>query len=119
MDAPGRIGDRSTSDVVVRLRTQEGRDEWIYCHSNILVEKSEYFADRLSENWPTCQILDSRNCVEVCCQESDFDHHVNVLRLLYIVIDGSVDDLWNGVKMPLAFSRLPLNLGVHRLLLLV
>ncbi|KAL0337061.1 UNVERIFIED_CONTAM: BTB/POZ domain-containing protein [Sesamum calycinum] len=58
-----RIGDRSSSDVVVRIRTQEGRD-WIYCHSDILVKKSKYFADRLSDNWPTCQILDSRNCVE-------------------------------------------------------
>ena len=111
MDAPGRIGDRSTSDVVVRLRTQEGRDEWIYCHSNILVEKSEYFADRLSENWPTCQILDSRNCVEVYCQESDFDYHVNVLRLLYVVIEGSVDDLWNGVKNALGILQVAIELG--------
>lgn len=96
--APSQIGDRSTSDVVVRLRTQEGRDEWLYCHSHILVDKCKYFADRLSENWPTCQILDSRNCVEVYCQESDFDHHVNVLRLLYVVTDGSVDDMWQGVR---------------------
>ncbi|EOY08487.1 hypothetical protein SCA6_002013 [Theobroma cacao] len=111
MDAPSRIGDRSTSDVVVRLRTQEGRDEWIYCHSDILVEKSKYFADRLSENWPTCQILDSRNCVEVYCQESDFDHHVNVLRLLYVVIHGSVDDLWNGVRNALGILQVAIELG--------
>ncbi|XVF55865.1 hypothetical protein PTKIN_Ptkin06aG0070600 [Pterospermum kingtungense] len=111
MEAPSRIGDRSTSDVVVRLRTLEGRDEWIYCHSNILVEKSKYFADRLSESWPTCQILDSRNCVEVYCQESDFDHHVNVLRLLYVVIDGSVDDLWNGVKNALGILQVSIELG--------
>ncbi|KAK6942529.1 hypothetical protein RJ641_027906 [Dillenia turbinata] len=48
------IGDRSSSDVV-------------YCHSSILVEKSKYFADRLSEKWPTCQILDSP--VELGCQQ--------------------------------------------------
>lgn len=111
MDAPSKIGDRSTSDVVVRLRTLEGRDEWIYCHSDILVEKSKYFADRLSDNWPTCQILDSRNCVEVYCQELDFDHHVNVLRLFYVVIDGSVDDLWNGVKNALGILQVGIQLG--------
>ncbi|XP_017612365.1 BTB/POZ domain-containing protein At3g05675 [Gossypium arboreum] len=111
MDAPSKIGDRSTSDVVVRLRTLEGRDEWIYCHSDILVEKSKYFADRLSDNWPTCQILDSRNCVEVYCQELDFDHHVNVLRLFYVVIDGSVDDLWNGVKNALGVLQVGIQLG--------
>ncbi|XWS66561.1 hypothetical protein CRYUN_Cryun05aG0210100 [Craigia yunnanensis] len=115
MDAPSRIGDRSTSDVVVRLRAQVWRDEWIYCHSNILVEKSKYFADRLSENWPTCQILDSRNCVEVYCQESDFDYHVNVLRLLYVVIDGSVDDLWNGVKNALGILQVAIELGCSQI----
>ncbi|GAV57308.1 hypothetical protein CFOL_v3_00846 [Cephalotus follicularis] len=108
---PSTIGDRSTSDVVVRLRTQDGHDDWIYCHSHILVEKSKYFADRLSENWPTCQIIDSRNCVEVCCQESDFDHHVNFLRLLYIVKDGSVDDMWHGVKNALGILRVAVELG--------
>ncbi|XP_008391544.1 BTB/POZ domain-containing protein At3g05675-like isoform X3 [Malus sylvestris] len=75
---PSQIGDRSTSDVVVRIRTEDGRDDRLYCHSQILIEKSKYFADRLSENWPTCQILDSRNCVDVYCQESEFDHHVAV-----------------------------------------
>ncbi|XP_068307874.1 BTB/POZ domain-containing protein At3g05675-like isoform X2 [Pyrus communis] len=75
---PSQIGDRSTSDVVVRIRTEDGRDDRLYCHSQILMEKSKYFADRLSENWPTCQILDSRNCVDVYCQESEFDHHVAV-----------------------------------------
>ncbi|KAK0584631.1 hypothetical protein LWI29_016332 [Acer saccharum] len=108
--APSRIGDRSTSDVVVRLRTQDGRDEWLYSHSHILVEKCKYFADRLSENWPTCQILDSRNCVEVYCQESDFDHHVNVLRLLYVATDGPVDDMWHGVRNALGILRVAVEL---------
>lgn len=111
MKKPSRIGDRSTSDVVVRLRTQDGRDDWFYCHSHILIEKSKYFADRLSDNWPTCQILDSRNCVEVYCPESDFDHHVNFLRLLYVVIDGSLDDMWHGVKNALGILRVADELG--------
>ncbi|KAK2988511.1 hypothetical protein RJ640_000261, partial [Escallonia rubra] len=105
-----RIGDRSTSDVVVRLRTQEGRDDWVYCHSVILIEKSKYFADRLSENWPTCQILDSRNCVEVYCQECDFDHHVTVLRLFYVSMDSSVTDMWNGVRNALGILRVAIEL---------
>lgn len=105
------IGDRSTSDVVVRLRTQEGRDDWLYCHSEILVKNCKYFADRLSENWPTCQILDSRSCVDVYCQESDFDYHVNLIRLLYVVIDGSVDDLWHGVRNALGVLLVAVELG--------
>ncbi|KAL2953803.1 hypothetical protein AAZX31_19G186800 [Glycine max] len=105
------IGDRSTSDVVVRLRTQEGRDDWLYCHSEILVKNCKYFADRLSENWPTCQILDSRNCVDVYCQELNFDYHVNLIRLLYIVVDSSVDDLWHGVRNSLGILQVAVELG--------
>ncbi|KAI4369128.1 hypothetical protein MLD38_017612 [Melastoma candidum] len=103
--APCGFGDRSSSDVVVRLRTSEGRDDWLYCHSQILIEKSKYFADRLSDNWPTCQILDSRSCVEVYCQESDFDFHVSLLRLFYVVIESSGDDLWHGVRNALGILR--------------
>ncbi|KAL9230612.1 hypothetical protein vseg_005942 [Gypsophila vaccaria] len=36
---PLQFGDRTTSDVVVRLRTPEGRDEWLYCHTSILIKK--------------------------------------------------------------------------------
>jgi hypothetical protein len=78
-----KIGDRATSDVVVRLRTPEGRDEWLFCHSAVLAAGSTYFADRLSNSWPTCQILGSRYSVEVYCQELDLSSHVNALRLLY------------------------------------
>ncbi|XP_045795853.1 BTB/POZ domain-containing protein At3g05675 [Trifolium pratense] len=109
------IGDQSTSDVVVRLRTQEGRDDWLYCHSAILVKNCKYFADRLSENWPTCQILGSRNCVDVNCQESDFDYHVNLIRLLYIVVDGSVDDLWHGVRNALGILQVAVELGCPKI----
>lgn len=111
MQAPSKIGDRSTSDVVVRLRTQDSRDDWLYCHSHILIEKCKYFADRLSDNWPTCQIIDSRNCVEVYCQESDFDHHVNVLRLLYVATDGLLNDMWHGVRNALGILQVAVDLG--------
>ncbi|KAL0717632.1 hypothetical protein Bca4012_066954 [Brassica carinata] len=101
-EASYTFGDRSTSDIVVRLRNEEGRDDWIYCHSKILTEKSRYFADRLSDKWPTCKILDSRYCVEVICQESDYDHHINLLRLLYAVSDHVPEDqLCHNVKSAL------------------
>lgn len=104
------IGDRSTSDVVVRLRTPDGRDEWVYCHSHILTGKCKYYADRLSENWPTCQILDSRNCVEVYCQEHDFDYHITILRLFYVSIGCSVTDMWHGVRNALGILKVAVEL---------
>lgn len=110
------IGDRSTSDVVVRLRTKEGRDDWLYCHSEILVKNSKFFAERLSESWPTLAIIDSRNCVDVYCQESNFDHHVNLVRLLYVVIDGSVDDLWHGVRNALGILQVAVELGCQQII---
>ena len=94
----------------MRLRTKDGRDEWLYCHSHILTEQSKYFADRLSEKWPTCQILDSRNCVEVFCLESTFDYHVNLLRLLYVSTDIPTDDLWNDVRTVLGILRVAFDL---------
>lgn len=106
-----RIGDRTTSDVVVRLRTPDGRDEWVYCHSHILIEKCKYFADRLSETWPTCQIIDSRNCVEVYCQEHDFDYHITILRLFYVSIGCSVTDMWHGVRNALGILQVAMELG--------
>lgn len=40
------LGDKSTSDVILRLRNGEGRPEWFYSHSSILINKSRFFADR-------------------------------------------------------------------------
>ncbi|EPS63534.1 hypothetical protein M569_11250, partial [Genlisea aurea] len=105
-----RFGDRSTSDVVVRIRTPEGRDDRTYCHSGVLVAKSDYFAERLSDSWPVCQIIDSRNCVEVVCEESDFDYHVAVLRLLYSVSGISTPDLYS-VGNALGILRISVELG--------
>lgn len=113
---PFKIGDRTTSDVVVRLRTQEGRDDWIYCHSNVLIKNSKYFADRLSDNWPTCQILDSRNCVEVFCEEADLDYHVNNLRLLYTIVDGSDVDICHGVRNALGILQVANELGCPQII---
>ncbi|KAM7461907.1 hypothetical protein LguiA_030028 [Lonicera macranthoides] len=112
-----RCGDRSTSDVVVRLRTHNGRDDWMYSHSQILIDNSKYFADRLSDNWPTCQILDSRNCVEVYCDESDFDYYVTVLRLFYVNITKCpLSEMWNGVKNALCILRVAVELGCPQII---
>ncbi|XP_010913622.1 BTB/POZ domain-containing protein At3g05675 [Elaeis guineensis] len=108
---PIRIGDRATSDVIVRLRTDEGRDNWFYCHSQILIEKSKYFADRLSEDWPTCQILDSRNCVEVYCREVEFNFHVSALRLFYVTEPHT----WHGVRNTLGILQVADHLGCHQM----
>ncbi|KAG9133155.1 hypothetical protein Leryth_025642 [Lithospermum erythrorhizon] len=111
-----RIGDRLSSDVVVRIRTNDGRDEWIYCHSQVLVGKSKYFSDRLSEHWPTLQILDSRNCVEVYCEECVFDYHVNVLRLLYDISETVVPELCHGVRNALSILRVAIDLGCPQII---
>ncbi|XP_009787675.1 BTB/POZ domain-containing protein At3g05675 [Nicotiana tabacum] len=113
---PSKIGDRPTSDVVVRLRTQDGRDDWLYCHSHILVEESKYFADRLSDSWPTCQILDSRNCVEVYCEEPDLDYHVNVLRLFYVIADSLMTEICHGVRNALGILRVAVKFGCPRII---
>ncbi|KAK8942955.1 BTB/POZ domain-containing protein [Platanthera zijinensis] len=105
------IGDRSTSDVIVRIRTDEGRENWFYCHSKVLVEKSKYFAERLSEDWPTCQIIDSRNCIDVFCQEPDFNSHVVSLRLLYT----KGPQKWHGVRNALGILQVAIRLGCHQM----
>ncbi|CAN0847552.1 BTB/POZ domain-containing protein At3g05675 [Linum grandiflorum] len=105
------IGDRLTSDLVVRLRTDSGRDEWLYRHSAVLVEKCKYFADRLSESWPTLQIIDSRNCVDILCQDSDIDQYVNLLRLLYVVTDDPLESMPHGVANVLGILQVAVKLG--------
>ncbi|KAM7461912.1 hypothetical protein LguiA_030033 [Lonicera macranthoides] len=58
--SPSRCSDRSTSDVVVRHQTPGGRDDWMYCHSQILIE--------IREQQIFCgQILDSRNLKNALC----------------------------------------------------
>ncbi|XP_047052156.1 BTB/POZ domain-containing protein At3g05675-like [Lolium rigidum] len=106
-----KMGHRATSDVVVRLRTPEGRDEWLYCHAAVLAAGSGYFADRLSDAWPTCQILDSRYCVEVRCPDLDLSSHVNALRLLYAAEPVSRF----GVRGALGVLRAAAHLGCPRI----
>eukprot|EP01018_Ginkgo_biloba_P032340 Gb_17131 [translate_table: standard] len=105
-----KLGDRSTSDVIVRLRTKDGRDDWFYSHSEILIKHGKYFAERLSDDWPTCQLLDSRSCVEVYCSEFDYNDHVNILRLFYTA-DHLATELWHNVKNALGILKVATTLG--------
>ncbi|KAI3472294.1 hypothetical protein Pfo_030118 [Paulownia fortunei] len=71
------------------------RDNWIYCQFHIRVKKSFYFADRLSDNWPICQIPDLCNCVQVYCEECEFDNHITFSFLFLVTSDMSVTYLCN------------------------
>ncbi|XVF10341.1 hypothetical protein REPUB_Repub07fG0174500 [Reevesia pubescens] len=95
---PCNLGDKSTSDVTLRLRNGEGRPEWFYSHSTILINKSGFFADQLSNP-------DSCLCVEIQCSDSTYDHHVNLLRLLYLPTDSLLDSL-DSVKSTIGILQL-------------
>ncbi|KAG4171894.1 hypothetical protein ERO13_A12G238800v2 [Gossypium hirsutum] len=95
---PCSFGDKGTSDVVLRLRNSEGRPEWFYSHSSVLVSKSRFFADQLSNPG-------SGSCIEIHCSDSTYDHHVNLLRLLYLPTDSLLDSL-DSVQSALAVLRL-------------
>ncbi|PIA48872.1 hypothetical protein AQUCO_01300045v1 [Aquilegia coerulea] len=95
------LGDRSSSDIVVRLRNREKRPEWFYCHSSILIEKSKYFADRLA--------LELTNCIEVYCSEYDYDYHVKLLKLLYVCTDLLIDS-WDSIRTALGVLQAAVSL---------
>lgn len=85
-----KLGDRSTSDIIVCLRNKEGRPEVIYSHSFILKTKSKFFAEKLSQTNPI-------SCIEVHCSDYDYDYHVELLRHLYLPKDSLLDS-WDSVR---------------------
>ncbi|KAL5726849.1 hypothetical protein ACHQM5_000099 [Ranunculus cassubicifolius] len=87
------FGDRSSSDIIVRLRNREGRPDLFYCHSSILSRKSKYFEDRISR-------FDLTKCIEVQCSEFNYDHYVKLLKLLYVCSDLLVDS-WDSIRTAL------------------
>ncbi|KAK4843722.1 hypothetical protein QYF36_011819 [Acer negundo] len=90
---PYKLGDQNTSDIIVRLRNVEGRPELFYSHSTILINKSKFFADQLSCRNPG-------SCIEIHCSKTNYDYHVNLLRLLYLPSDSLLDSL-DSVKSAL------------------
>uniref|UniRef100_A0A5B7B588 Uncharacterized protein n=1 Tax=Davidia involucrata TaxID=16924 RepID=A0A5B7B588_DAVIN len=88
-----KLGDRSTSDISICLRNKEGRPEVFYSHSFILRNKSKFFSDRLCHP-------NSSTCIEIHCSDIDYDHHVDLLRRLYLPADSLLDS-WDSVKSAL------------------
>lgn len=83
---PCRLGDPERNDTLIWLKNKEGRPEWFYSHYSILTDKSKYFADWLSHP-------NSSNLIEIQCSEFDYDHHVKLLRLLYLPAHTILDSL--------------------------
>lgn len=126
---PYTLDDRSTSDIIVRLKNIEGRPEFFYCHSSILIQKSKYFADRLSQfnsssieiqcsdsyyGHPVLSQLNS-SCIEIQCSDSDYDHHIRLLRLLYLPEDSRLDSL-NSVRTTLGILQVAVNLDCEEII---
>ncbi|KAI3469113.1 hypothetical protein Pfo_025776 [Paulownia fortunei] len=88
-----KFGDQCTSDIVIRLKNSNGRQELFHSHSFILKSKSTYFADRLSDPG-------SHACLEIECTEVNYDHHLKLLKCLYIPA-GSLLDSWDSVRSAL------------------
>ncbi|XP_057510633.1 BTB/POZ domain-containing protein At3g05675-like [Actinidia eriantha] len=84
-----KLGDISTSDIIVRLSNKEGRPEQFYAHSFILKTRSKFFAEKLSEK-------NSISNIEIHCSSLDYDYHVDLLRCLYLSEDVLLDS-WDSV----------------------
>ncbi|KAL8090601.1 hypothetical protein AgCh_039883 [Apium graveolens] len=80
------LDDRSSSDIVIQLKNKEGRPELFYSHSYILKSKSKYFADRLSH-------LSANSCIKIQCSDSNYQHHVELLRHFYLDADLVLESL--------------------------
>lgn len=87
------FGDQWSSDIVIRLKNSKGRQELFHSHSYILKSKSRYFADRLSE--PI-----THSCLEIDCTEVNYDHHLTLLKCLYLPA-ASLLDSWDSVRSAL------------------
>ncbi|XP_050376838.1 BTB/POZ domain-containing protein At3g05675-like [Argentina anserina] len=98
---PYRLGDQNTSDVVISLKDREGRNQHFYSHSSVLIKRSKYFAERLSNPTPS-------NAINVHCSEVNFDHHVNLLRLLYLPTELILDAL-DSVKSAIGILQSAVN----------
>ncbi|BFG32046.1 hypothetical protein CerSpe_183200 [Prunus speciosa] len=95
---PCRFGDKNTSDIVICLKNREGIPKRFFSHSSVLINKSKYFANRLSHPG-------SNNCIDIYCSEVNYDHHVNLLRLLYLPTD-SILDSFDSVKSAVGVLQL-------------
>ncbi|CAB4280248.1 unnamed protein product [Prunus armeniaca] len=98
---PCRFGDKNTSDIVICLKNREGIPKQFCSHSSVLINKSKYFANRLSHPGSN----NSNSCIDIYCSEVNYDHHVNLLRLLYLPTD-SILDSFDSVKSAVGILQL-------------
>ncbi|KAJ4711830.1 BTB/POZ domain-containing protein [Melia azedarach] len=104
---PCKFDDQSTSDIIVCLRNGEGRPDKFYSHSNILINKSKFFADQLTYS-------DSGTCIEIHCSKSNYDSHLDLLRLLYIPADLLLESL-NSVKSAIGILQLAVQFNCEEI----
>ncbi|KDP25240.1 hypothetical protein JCGZ_20396 [Jatropha curcas] len=104
---PYRLGDQSTSDIIVHLRNCGGRPEVFYSHTSILVSKSKFFSDWLSNP-------ESGKCFEIHCSEFNYDHHVGFLRLLYVPAELLLDSL-DSVKSAVGILEVSVAFGCEEI----
>ncbi|KAF3976216.1 hypothetical protein CMV_000574 [Castanea mollissima] len=82
---------------------KEGRPEWFYSHSAVLINRSKFFASRVS-------LPNSSTCIEIHCSEFDYDDYVELLRLLYLPV-GSILESLGSVKS--AVGILQTAIAIH------
>lgn len=102
---PSELGDRNSSDLIIRLKNKEGRPELLHSHCFILKKKSKYFADRLSR---------SGDCIEIHCSDFNYEHHVELLRRLYLPADTLLDS-WDSVQSAIGILQLAVAFGCEEI----
>ncbi|PON73582.1 BTB/POZ domain-containing protein [Parasponia andersonii] len=98
---PCRVGGQGRNDTIICLKNKEGRPEWFYSLSSILTDKSKYFAHQLSRP-------NASNLIELQCSEFNYDHHVKLLRLLYLPAHLILESL-DSVKSALGVLELAVS----------
>lgn len=98
---PVKFDDQSTSDTIIRLKNSKGSQQVFHSHSFILKSKSTYFAERLSG--PSSQ------CLDIQCNEIDFDHHLKLVKSLYLT-EASLLNSWDSVRSTLGVLQVAVAL---------
>jgi hypothetical protein len=100
-----KFDDHTTSDVRVCFKVIDEQPEWFSCHSSVLSQYSKYFADWFGQN-DIC----SNNCIEIECLKVQYDHHVKMLKSMYLPRE-SVIDSFDSVKSAVGVLRASNSLG--------
>ncbi|CAI9093378.1 OLC1v1028873C4 [Oldenlandia corymbosa var. corymbosa] len=103
------LGDHSTSDVIICLRTKEDRQKlFLHVHSFVLREKSKFFANKISQP-------DFYSQIEIHCSELDFNHHVELVKRLYCPRDLLLDS-WGSVQSAIGGLQVAAVLGCEEII---